>query len=54
MWQFDILNSDYIAPKSPQYYLNMKALEESRKLNGRNHAQRVFFGLLRRIVRHKT
>lgn len=53
MWQFDILNSDNIPQKSAQYYLNLKAVEESRKLNARSHGHGRLSRLLSRIVNHK-
>ena len=53
MWQFDILNSENIPQKSEQYYLNMRAVEESRKLNARTHGHGRFSRLLSRLVHHK-
>lgn len=52
MWQFDILYSGNTQMRSPQDYLNMAAVEESKKLNGRRKVQRRIAHILRRMISH--
>lgn len=52
MWQFDILYSGNTQTKSKQDYLNMAAVEESKKLNGRRKVQKRIGRILRRMISH--